>query len=156
MKKINIYSIILITGLLILIQSCSQKKTTETQNKVIESKKAVPVKTSVIKYEQINKTLDFTVSLLPFEEIYLGFSKGDLGLSFAFGQDGAPDYTEVSYSFSGIDFAYGEYDEYGSNFIISKGFACGSYDCAVAYTDFSDDGYGADEDALVFSVSASL
>ena len=60
------------------------------------------------------------------------------------------------YSFSGIDFAYGEYDEYGSNFIISKGFTCGSYDCAVAYTDFSDDGYGADEDALVFSVSASL
>ena len=66
------------------------------------------------------------------------------------------DYTEISYSFNGIDFAYGEYDSYGNNFIISKGFACGSYDCAVAYTDFSDDGYGADEDALVFSVSASL
>jgi len=33
---------------------------------------------------------------------------------------------------------------------------CGSYDCGLAYTDFSDDGYGADEDAFVFSVSASL
>jgi 3-hydroxyacyl-CoA dehydrogenase/3-hydroxy-2-methylbutyryl-CoA dehydrogenase len=34
--------------------------------------------------------------------------------------------------------------------------ALGSYDCGLAYTDFSDDGYGADEDAFVFSVSASL
>ena len=93
---------------------------------------------------------------LDFEEIVVGLSYGDLGLTFALGQDGAPDYTEVSYSFAGLDFAYGEYDEYGNNFIISKGFACGSYDCAVAYTDFSDEGYGADEDALVFSVSASL
>jgi len=93
---------------------------------------------------------------LDFEEIVVGLSYGDLGLTFALGQDGAPDYTEVSYSLAGVDFAYGEYDEYGNNFIISKGFACGSYDCAVAYTDFSDEGYGADEDALVFSVSASL
>ena len=93
---------------------------------------------------------------LDFEEIVVGLSYGDLGLTFALGQDGAPDYTEVAYSLAGIDFAYGEYDEYGNNFIISKGFACGSYDCAVAYTDFSDEGYGADEDALVFSVSASL
>ena len=93
---------------------------------------------------------------LDFEEIVVGLSYGDLGLTFALGQDGAPDYTEVSYSLAGFDFAYGEYDEYGNNFIISKGFACGSYDCAVAYTDFSDEGYGADEDALVFSVSASL
>ncbi len=93
---------------------------------------------------------------LDFEEIVVGLSYGDLGLTYALGQDGAPDYTEVSYSLAGLDFAYGEYDEYGNNFIISKGFACGSYDCAVAYTDFSDEGYGADEDALVFSVSASL
>ena len=93
---------------------------------------------------------------LDFEEIVVGLSYGDLGLTFALGQDGAPDYTEVSYSLAGLDFAYGEYDEYGNNFIISKGFACSSYDCAVAYTDFSDEGYGADEDALVFSVSASL
>ena len=93
---------------------------------------------------------------LDFEEIVVGLSYGDLGLTFALGQDGAPDYTEVAYSVAGIDFASGEYYEYGNNFIISKGFACGSYDCAVAYTDFSDEGYGADEDALVFSVSASL
>ena len=111
----------------------------------------VGVDVGYISYEYIDSDPDVT-----FEEIYLGLSKGDFGLSFAFGQDGAPDYTEVSYSFAGVDFAYGEYDDVGNNFSISKGFSCGSYDCAVAYTDFSDKGYGADEDALVFSVSASL
>ena len=36
---------------------------------------------------------------ISFEEIYVGLSMGDLGLLFAMGQDGAPDYTEVSYGF---------------------------------------------------------
>ena len=35
---------------------------------------------------------------LDFEEIVVGLSLGDVGLTFALGQDGAPDYTEVSYS----------------------------------------------------------
>ena len=48
------------------------------------------------------------------------------------------------------------YDDYGDNLGVSYGFGCGTYDCAVTYTDFSDDGYGGDEDALVFSVSASF
>ena len=46
--------------------------------------------------------------------------------------------------------------DYGDNLSISYGFTCGSYDCGLAYSDFSDDGYGADEDAIVFSVSASF
>ena len=93
---------------------------------------------------------------LDFEEIVLGLSMGDLGLTFAMGQDGAPDYTEIAYGFGDIGFSYGQYDDYGDNFAISYGFACGSYDCSVAYHDFMDDGYGGDEDALVFSISASL
>ena len=94
---------------------------------------------------------------LDFEEIVLGLSMGDLGLTFAMGQDGAPDYTEISYAFGPVGVSYGEYDDYGDNFAISYGFTCGSYDCGLAYTDFSDKGYsGVDEDALVFSVSASL
>ena len=50
------------------------------------------------------------------------------------------------------------------------GFDCGEYDCSLAYSDFSNDGSygetigedglglgdGMDEDALVFSVSASF
>ena len=93
---------------------------------------------------------------LDFEEIVIGLSYADFGLTFALRQDGAPDYTEVSYALGAFGFSYGEYDDYGDNFGISYGFTCGSYDCGFAYSDFSDTGYGADEDAFVFSVSASL
>ena len=93
---------------------------------------------------------------LNFEEIYVGLSMGDLGLLYASGIDGAPDYMEVSYGFGDVGISYGQYDDYGDNLGISYGFTCGSYDCALTYTDFSDDGYGADEDALIFSVSATL
>jgi len=93
---------------------------------------------------------------LDFEEIYVGLSMGDLGLLYASGIDGAPDYMEVSYGFGDVGISYGQYDDYGDNLGISYGFTCGSYDCALTYTDFSDDGYGADEDALIFSISASL
>ena len=55
-----------------------------------------------------------------------------------------------------MGFAYGQYDDYGDNLVISYGFTCGSYDCGLAYTDFSADAGGADDDYLVFSVSASL
>jgi uncharacterized protein (TIGR02001 family) len=93
---------------------------------------------------------------LDFEEVVIGLSMGDFGLTFALGQDSAPDYTEISYALGDFGFSYGEYDEYGDNFGISYGFSCGSYDCGLAYSDFSDGGYGADEDAFVFSISASL
>mgnify|MGYP005624454309 CR=1 FL=1 len=49
------------------------------------------------------------------------------------------------------------YDTYGTNFALGYGFACGSYDCGLAYTDFSSDSVDLmDEDAVVFSVSASF
>jgi uncharacterized protein (TIGR02001 family) len=100
-------------------------------------------------YPQNNTGLDF-------EEIVIGLSMGDLGLTFALGQDSAPDYTEISYAFGDVSLSYGEYDDYGNNFGISYDFECGTYDCGIGYSDFSDNGYGADEDALVFSISASL
>ena len=100
-------------------------------------------------YPQNNTGLDF-------EEIVIGLSMGDLGLTFALGQDSAPDYTEISYAFGDVSLSYGEYDDYGNNFGISYDFECGTYDCGIGYGDFSDNGYGADEDALVFSISASL
>ena len=109
---------------------------------------SVGVDVGYISYEYIDSTPDAT-----FDETYLGLSFGDFGVSFAFGDY---DYTEVSYALGDVSFSYGDYDGYGSNFLISYGFSCGSYVCGLAYSDFSDDGYGADEDALVFSVSASL
>ena len=93
---------------------------------------------------------------LKFEEIYLGFSIGDLGLTYASGQDEAPDYIEVSYGVGPVSISYGDYDEYGENTLISYGFACGSYECGISLYDFSDAGYGADEDGVFFSISASL
>jgi len=93
---------------------------------------------------------------LDFEEIYLGLTFGDFGLSLASGQDGAPDYTEVSYGLGSVLFAYGEYDNYGENFTVTYGFSCGPYDCGITAYDFSDRGYGADEDGIYFSISASL
>ena len=93
---------------------------------------------------------------LDFEEIVLGLSMGDLGVTFALGQDGAPDYTEISYGIGDFGVSYGQYDDYGDNFSITYGFDCGDYGCGVGYYDFSDDGYGGDEDALVFSVSAEF
>ena len=93
---------------------------------------------------------------LKFEEIYLGFSIGDLGLTYASGQDEAPDYIEVSYGIGPVSISYGDYDEYGENTLISYGFACGSYECGISLYDFSDAGYGSDEDGVFFSISASL
>ena len=93
---------------------------------------------------------------LDFEEIYFGLSFGDLGLTIASGLDGAPDYTEVSYALGPISFAFGEYDDYGDNISVSYSFSCGSYECGVTAYDFSDSGYGADEDGIYFSISASL
>ena len=79
---------------------------------------------------------------------------GDFGLSYASGVDGAPDYTEVSYGIGPVGVSYGQYDDYGDNFGISYGFSCGSYDCALTYSDFSDDGYGADERCIcILSIS---
>ncbi|MBU27794.1 MAG: hypothetical protein CMD30_00325 [Flavobacteriales bacterium] len=119
---------------------------------------SIGVDVGYISYEYIDSTPDAT-----FDETYLGLSYGDFGVSFAFGDY---DYTEVSYALGDVSFSYGDYDGYGSNFLISYGFSCGSYDCALAYSDFSNDGSygesdaglldGADEDSLVFSVSASL
>ena len=93
---------------------------------------------------------------LDFEEVVVGLSLGDLGLTFALGQSGAPDYTEISYALGALGFSYGEYDDYGDNIAISYGFSCGNYDCGLTYSDFEDGGYGADEHSFVFSVSASL
>ncbi len=95
-------------------------------------------------------------SNLDLEELVLSLGIADFGFVYASGQDEAPDYTEISYPIGPISFSYGHYDDYGNNLLISYGFACGNYDCSLAYSDFSEDGYGADEDALVFSITASF
>ena len=116
-----------------------------------ETEGGVGVDIGYIKFDYPDSTPD-----IAFEELYLGLSVGDFGLLYAAGQDTATDYLEFSYAIGAFGISYGEYDDIGDNLTMSYGFTCGSYDCAVAYSDFSDGGYGADEDALTFSVSASL
>ncbi len=56
-----------------------------------------------------------------------------------------------------LSFSYGDYDTYGSNFLISYVFGCGNYDYSFTCSDFSSDSEDLmDEDALVFAVGASF
>jgi len=104
--------------------------------------------------------VDFTYpgdSSLDFQEIGVGLSYGDFGFGYYSGQDGAADYMDFSYGLGDFSFYYGDYDTYGTNFALGYGFSCGSYDCGLTYTDFSSDSVDLmDEDAVVFSVSASF
>ena len=94
---------------------------------------------------------------LDFQEIGVALSYGDFGVGYYAGQDGAPDYMDLSYSMGDFSVSYGDYDTYGTNFALGYGFACGEYDCGLTYSDFSSDSVDLmDEDALVFSVSASF
>lgn len=94
---------------------------------------------------------------LDFEEIVLGFSLGNLGLTHALGQDDFTDYTEISYGMGPVSVAYGTYDDMSDNITISYGFSCGAYDCGITAYDMTDEGYsGVDEDGIYFSISASL
>lgn len=94
---------------------------------------------------------------LDFEEIVLGFSLGNFGLTHAMGQDDFTDYTEISYGMGPVSVAYGTYDDMSDNITISYGFSCGAYDCGITAYDMTDEGYsGVDEDGIYFSISASL
>ena len=94
---------------------------------------------------------------LDFEEIVLGFSLGNFGLTHALGQDDFTDYTEISYGMGPVSVAYGTYDDMSDNITISYGFSCGTYDCGITAYDMTDEGYsGVDEDGIYFSISASL
>jgi len=94
---------------------------------------------------------------LDFEEIVLGFSLGNFGLTHALGQDDFTDYTEISYGMGPVSVAYGTYDDMSDNITISYGFSCGAYDCGITAYDMTDEGYsGVDEDGIYFSIAASL
>ncbi|HPW66909.1 MAG TPA: efflux RND transporter periplasmic adaptor subunit [Salinivirgaceae bacterium] len=56
-------------GLITLIVGCGQNTTSETETQ--ETNKAVLVKTTVVKPEKISRTIDFTASLAPWEEVHI-------------------------------------------------------------------------------------
>jgi RND family efflux transporter MFP subunit len=71
MNKIKISIITVMAGILAITTSCSSKTEVIEDNLATETKQSVPVKTLIIKPESIAKTIDFTASLTPFEEVHL-------------------------------------------------------------------------------------
>lgn len=105
-----------------------------------------------------------------FDEIYLGlaYDFGMIGINgkYSFAMDSNIDTTdywelgadvELPYEF-GLAAAYGDYDEVGTNYIVSLSKSWGKFEFSVAYTDFSADTISglADEDHIIGTVSTSF
>ena len=71
MNTIKILNLSLALGLLIAGTSCAPKKDASANAKLAEAKTAASVKTMVAKTESITRNIDFTSSLIPFEEVHL-------------------------------------------------------------------------------------
>jgi uncharacterized protein (TIGR02001 family) len=103
---------------------------------------------------------------LNFEEAYIGLSKDfdiiGINAKYSFGMDDASDYWEVGASAKlpmefGLSASYGDYDEVGTNYIVSLSKSWGKFEFSVAYTDFSSDVNSLfDEDHIVGTVSTSF
>ncbi|RLA62973.1 MAG: hypothetical protein DRQ78_07320, partial [Epsilonproteobacteria bacterium] len=80
---------------------------------------------------------------------------------YSFGMDDATDYWEVGASVPlpmDITLAanYGDYDEVGTNYLVSLAKTFGKFEVSVAYTDFSAVTGGTDEDYIVGTISTSF
>jgi len=66
MRIIKLINLLVAIALIAFVTSCNSGKENEVQ-----TKQAVPVKTMIAKNEAINKTINYTATLIPFKEIYL-------------------------------------------------------------------------------------
>jgi membrane fusion protein (multidrug efflux system) len=71
MNTIKIFNLSLAMGLLIAGTSCAPKKDAAADAKLPVVKQAAAVKTMTVKSETITRYIDFTSSLIPFEEVHL-------------------------------------------------------------------------------------
>lgn len=71
MNKVKFLTAAVAVGLLITGSSCSSKKAGGSETGKSEIKLAVPVKTMVVGQEMLMRYIDFTASLIPFEEVHL-------------------------------------------------------------------------------------
>ena len=69
MRTVKLINLLVAIGLVAFVTSCNSGNENEAQTK--KTKQTVPVKTMIAKNEAINKTISYTASLIPFEEIYL-------------------------------------------------------------------------------------
>ncbi|MCD6556465.1 MAG: efflux RND transporter periplasmic adaptor subunit [Bacteroidales bacterium] len=66
MRITKLINLLVAIALVAFVTSCNSGKENEVQ-----TKQAVPVKTMIAKNEAINKTINYTATLIPFKEIYL-------------------------------------------------------------------------------------
>ena len=93
-----------------------------------------------------------------FEEFYFSGSYEGIGFSYYSPTEGDADYMEVSYSDDYVGVSYGDYNGYGTNFLVSYAFPMWGYDASVGYSSFEAETGSEmeDEDGLFFSLGASF
>ncbi len=69
MNKLKSVSVVICSGI-IFFSSCTSESN-EAKKETQDSLKSVPVKTIVLKQEQVNKNIDYTATLIPFKEVHL-------------------------------------------------------------------------------------
>lgn len=95
---------------------------------------------------------------LNFSEMYGSMSYEAFGFTYYLG-DEFGDYYEFSYGVGPVSFSYGDYEDTGSNYLISYAFSLlGKYDASVSYSSFMAEDMSEleDEDGLFFTVGASF
>jgi membrane fusion protein, multidrug efflux system len=71
MNTMKILTLFVLTGILAIGTSCVPKNDKTDAKAAAEAKQAVPVKTMKAGLESITRTIDFTSTLIPFEEVHL-------------------------------------------------------------------------------------
>jgi RND family efflux transporter MFP subunit len=71
MNTVKIFTLSAALGLLITGTACTSKKDSKTETKQPDLKQSVSVKSMIVKTESITRYIDFTASLIPFEEVHL-------------------------------------------------------------------------------------
>jgi len=71
MKTNNLFNLSIIIGISVLLSSCSAKKSEEKESGNGSSNAVEIVKTMTVSKENVLQSVDFTATLLPFEEVYL-------------------------------------------------------------------------------------
>ena len=72
MKSLRFFGMIIMAGTMFSTVSCSSDKgTKEAQQNKSDSVRRIPVKTALVKKESVMRQIDYTATLLPFEEVHL-------------------------------------------------------------------------------------
>ncbi len=72
MKTNTLISLILVSGIVVLFSSCGSKQKSNAGNvTTTEARQVVPVKTQIVKNEVVSRTIEYTASLQPYQEVHL-------------------------------------------------------------------------------------